>query len=107
MKALACLVPLVLLGADALPLPEPNSDVPPVRFRGEAASVVIFANDVTQFCNTPPRPGYVLLGCQFERNGVPIIVVPNPCVLADRELYARIACHEKAHSIGWSGEHEA
>lgn len=79
--------------------------MPPHRFQGDGASVVIFASDVTRYCGPAPA-GYVKLGCQGTKDGVPIIVLPNPCIVGDREAFARIACHEGAHRNGWGGNHE-
>lgn len=107
MKAALALLPLLLLGANDTPERGRIFDgLPPTRFMGENVAVTIYANDVTQYCPTQPMPGYRLLGCHFTTtDGVPIIVLPNPCFVPD-EVYALIACHELGHRNSWGANHE-
>ena len=78
---------------------------PPPRYRGDNAALVIFASDVTRFCG-PSAPGLTKLGCAGKRDGVPIIVLPNPnrTFLTPGE-YQKLVAHELAHTLGWSGDH--
>tara|TARA_R110000772_G_scaffold89304_2_gene185111 strand:+ start:8803 stop:9123 length:321 start_codon:yes stop_codon:yes gene_type:complete len=104
MKALAALLPLVLVSASPV-AGVVYSGTPPVQYWGQGAAFTVYANDVNEFCPVAVRPGAVLLGCHYERDGLSIIVLPNPCVLAKTELFARLACHEKGHLNGWPGDH--
>jgi hypothetical protein len=85
----------------------PLSDytLPPIRYQGDNTVVVTFAKPelVQELCGRHGVPE--LIGCA---NLIPpSMVVPNPCDPAFRnEVFARIACHEKAHSLGWSYKHE-
>ncbi len=106
MKTLAALA-LALLPAQAVPQAlAPNSTLyssapPPMRFRGDTVATVIFLRDVSRACGTSVRPGYVILACAKGST----IVMPDPCILADREFYARIMCHEISHVRGWPATH--
>ena len=85
-----------------------NSGMPPERFRGNSAAIVIFTDraGITALCGPAP-PGYVIMGCRREAtNGAPVLVMPNPCILGESEFYAKLTCHELGHRNGWSGEHE-
>lgn len=79
---------------------------PPPQYMAQAAGLVVFANDVTEFCGPAPE-GMRKLGCFLTfKDGSQLVVLPNPCAPAfDGELFARIACHEKGHALGWSGVH--
>ena len=78
---------------------------PPERFMGDNFAVVVFLTDVTEICGAPPK-GFVRLGCSYEdENGVPIIVITQPCPHVAYDEYARITCHEPAHRNGWPGDH--
>lgn len=83
-------------GADAL-----AEVVPPERFRRDVGAVAFFSNaTVAEAC------GGGRIACAGRNDkGVPIVVLPNPCGLAGRELYATIACHETGHVSGWPGDH--
>lgn len=105
MKTLITLAAAIPLAA-ATPTDRPYyAGMPPERYQGEGVAVVLFVNDVRQYCNADIPPGYVLYACAGERDGVPTIVMPNPCPVGDIEFYARIACHELGHISGWSGNH--
>lgn len=84
-----------------------NDGTPPVRYHADNAAVVYFLNpaDLQIACGGPAPPGYVFAGCSGQKNGVPIIVLPNPC-LFDSQSYAHIACHELGHRNGWPGTHD-
>ena len=83
-----------------------DAGLPPPKYMGENAAVVIFANDVTEHCGPAPE-GMVKLGCSGKlKDGTPVIVVPNPNAQAfDGEFYARIVAHELGHRNGWPGTH--
>lgn len=83
-----------------------DAGLPPPKYMGQAAGLTIFANDVTDYCGPAPE-GMVKLGCFLTfKDSSQVMVVPNPCAKAfEGELFARIACHEKAHGLGWSGMH--
>ena len=86
-----------------------SSDVfPPPRFHAaEIGLPVLLVNNVEPFCGTAPKGKYVIACVRRLSNGQPVMVLPNPCFPVFRgEFFARIACHEKAHSVGWSGMHE-
>lgn len=109
MKALAALLILPLLSSAAVPAYGPvYSGIPPERYWGqEAAAVTIYANDVARYCPLDVPPDKVLLGCHYVTDaGLSVIVLPNPCFF-DMEIdwFARIACHEKSHAVGWEGHH--
>jgi len=93
------------LSAPADPRPPSliDSGWPPQRYMGEAAGLVGFVDDVGAYCGRAPE-GYVILACASKEEGV--MVLPNPCAAEFREeKFARIACHEKGHWLGWPGTH--
>lgn len=81
-----------------------SSSAPPMRYRGDNAPGTLFVSDVAPYCG-PSDPGHRIIACSGDKNGTPIIVLPNPCPLADVEVYARIACHELGHRNGWPPLH--
>lgn len=83
-----------------------DAGLPPPKYMGQAAGIVVFANDVTDYCG-PADPGMVKLGCFLTfKDGSQLMVLPNACAPAfDGELFARIACHEKGHALSWPGNH--
>ncbi|WPZ05474.1 hypothetical protein [Pelagerythrobacter marinus] len=106
MKALAAIA-AGLSVASAAPVERPYfAGMPPERFQGEGVAIVMFADDVNDHCPLGVPAGYTLLGCAFQVEGTPVLVLPNPCPMGDVELFARIACHELGHRNGWSGGHE-
>ncbi len=107
MKTLVTLAAAIPLAA-ATPTDRPYyAGMPPERYQGEGVAVVLFVNDVRQYCHAEVPPGYTLLACAGERDGVPTIVLPDPCPFgAAGEMFATLACHEKAHSShNWPGNH--
>jgi hypothetical protein len=78
--------------------------MPPARFQGEVVEVVVYTNDVTPYCGTAPE-GLEIIACTRDVKGTPVTVLPNPCAIGDEDWYARIACHEKGHALGWPGDH--
>jgi len=79
--------------------------MPPERFRGDTAAIVLFVGDVGAQCGQ--KPPYRMLACHRRIKGTSYIVLPNPCPFGDDgEYFARLACHEAAHAQGWTGMHE-
>ena len=87
----------------------PNSDMPPLRFQGDNAVVVVFTDrqGIDGNCGKA-QPGYVILAChrQHKESGASIIFMPNPCLTGGLEFYAKLSCHELAHANGWTADHE-
>lgn len=83
-----------------------NDGTPPIRFRKDSGAVVWFVSprDLQMVCGGDAPVGMVYAGCQGEKDGIPIIAVPNPC-LFDNEPYAHVLCHELGHRNGWPGTH--
>src|SRR5688572_20541417 len=81
-----------------------NNGLPPERFRGNSVSFVVFTSraGINVACGVA-RPGFIIIACKRQIDGVPVIFMPNPCPMGERETYARIMCHENAHTLGWSG----
>lgn len=110
-----------LVGAVALALSTPasmsagtqfatmNDGMPPVRFQGDAAAVVVFTDraGIDAACGIAPPP-YRIIAChRTADNGVSVVFMPNACPTGNTEFYAKIMCHEMGHAQGWSGDHEA
>lgn len=78
---------------------------PPERYRGDTFAIVLFGNQetVTKLCGAADEQDYVKVACA---NGAPrIMVAPNPCQIAEVDLYAAILCHELGHLNGWAATH--
>lgn len=84
----------------------PYAGMPPERLQGEAAGFVVFADDIGRFCGESPD-GLITLACtKTHRELGKVVILPNPCAYGE-EVFARLACHEKAHAaFGWTGAHE-
>jgi len=85
----------------ALLIPLADYTLPPEIYRGDATVTVTFAKPelVQELCGK--RGVKELIGC-----GEPgLMIVPNPCQYPN-EVYARIICHEAAHSQGWGADHK-
>lgn len=78
--------------------------LPPERFRTDSVGIVVYVTDVAKACDQ--KPGEVLYACAKEIDGTKVMFLPNPCALGEVEWFARIACHEAGHNLGWSREHE-
>jgi hypothetical protein len=76
--------------------------VPPERYQRDIGVVTIFSHQgVRSLCTLKNA-----LACtKVYKNGSVLLVVPNPCPLAGKELYATILCHELGHLNGWSALH--
>lgn len=106
MKSLA-IIPLSLLLAAPSDSTRPvYLGAPPVRYyHGETVGVVIYSNDPEIACGGP-YADRIVYGCfNYTKKGVPVTVLPNPCLWAEREFYATLACHEASHQKGWPGDH--
>jgi hypothetical protein len=80
-----------------------NSDAwPPLRFRGEMVGIVAFVDPaaIDGICGKAPAP-WKTEAC----TDATMIVLPNPCSYPTTDDYARLACHEKGHRLGWPGSH--
>lgn len=85
---------------------EPDGDFwPPDQFRKDNASITLFldVNGVAKLCGVPAADHKSILGCAITaKDKVPIVVLPNPCLMQKDDFYAAIACHELAHINGWT-----
>lgn len=117
MKTLLATIPLFLLGAttpqEAI-TPSPwSSAIPPVRYQGVGAVPVVFvpSAEIATACapvGEPPE-GMVIIACTrtIAVNGqlMVVVVMPDPCEIAELDYYAAIQCHENAHYLtGWGHE---
>lgn len=105
MKAPLVLLPLLLLGTAPLEHGPIYSGMPPERYQGDSIGIVAYVTDLETYCG-PPTPGTVMLGCHRVIEGTSVQFLRNPCQFGETNWYARIACHESAHSAGWTGRHE-
>ena len=78
-----------------------SDSIPTVRFQGDNVAAVIMVADVAPYCGKSDKPGMVIIACSSGNT----IVVPNPCLTADADWYARILCHELAHENRWPATH--
>lgn len=79
---------------------------PPLRYRGDQAGIVIFTDQVEQFCGPAP-PGMVKYGCAWTGpTGVKVMAVMHPRNWSHGEFYARLLAHEVGHWNGWGVNHE-
>lgn len=83
--------------------------VPPQRFQGDVNARVEFVRSsaVEPRCRAigftmPLRRGDTVLAC----SGNATIVIPNPCLYAAGDGYARLLCHELGHVNGWPATHD-
>jgi hypothetical protein len=82
--------------------------IPPDRFQRDSAALTIYASQevIAHYCGPLGTPGAPAVACSGKTNeGVPILFAPNPCLLAEGDLYAAILCHELGHLNGWPKEH--
>ena len=88
-----------------------NDEMPPERFRGGVNSVgVIFAPPevVSKLCGKgmPPVPaGMQIMACTYVTRHGEVTILPDPCDYGDKEYYAKLVCHERAHQQGWPAMH--
>lgn len=116
LRPLACAVIAVALPAFAItttahsPVAQGtiNADMPPERFRGPNVVVTVYTDrtGIEENCGKA-QPGFVIIACtRATPKGQPVIFLPDPCFIGDTDWYAKIVCHEKAHSLGWTADHE-
>ena len=82
--------------------------LPPLRYQGDGSHVVGYSNPyvVHEFCRGGDALplGTVIYGCAFPRDK--FVALPNPCLPQFQgESFARLACHEKGHILGWGSDH--
>lgn len=101
MKALA----LLLAAQVAFPSTPFYDGMPPSRFDRPHVMRVVYGR--VDECGKPNMPGYpnAFFASCIRHNGV--IYLPDPCAYGAREQFARLACHEAAHTSGWPAEHGA
>jgi hypothetical protein len=116
MKSLIAVAALLLAAPSALadePIAQPkwSSATPPPRWQRVGLVPVLFVNpaDIPIFCSpigTPPKGSYIV-ACTAQVQGHWVVVMPNPCVIANVDWYAQVQCHETAHLLGgWRHEAE-
>jgi hypothetical protein len=68
---------------------------------GDVAAVAIFSDQSVRVgC------GEGTIACAaFDEDKTPVLILPNPCPLAEVDLYAAIVCHEIGHLNGWPKGH--
>lgn len=80
-------------------------NMPPPQYQGDARLTVHFTKHAKVLCAImKSEPGSI--ACAGVNGDWAI--VPNPCYLSEarvRGTFANVACHEKAHSLGWSADH--
>lgn len=100
MKALTLLFAPLMVSA-TVPKTMVYDGMPPARFQGPATVKAIFGRiDKCGKANIPGRPDVYFESC--IRGGVTYL--PDPCAYPE-ETFARLTCHELAHSRGWPADH--
>ncbi len=61
--------------------------------------------DMDLACGWLPPPGMTTLAC-VDKIGGKHVYLPNPCLFKDHDAYARLACHEMAHTNYWRHEYK-
>lgn len=76
---------------------------PPQEYQKSTAARVIFTDPsgIGKMCGVAKEAGQLILACQGEIKGMPVIVLPNPCLWPEPEFYAAVVCHELGHVNGW------
>lgn len=76
--------------------------VPPDRYQADRAAIVAFSHEaVKKLCQADAAIACV----KTYADGSVLLVMPNPCPLAGKELYATILCHELGHLNRWPATH--
>ena len=98
---------LILAAGNPLAIP-PTSQMyerimPPPEYRGDVSASTTFLDfkKLQYVCGKAPS-GKQRLGCAVGKS----MYVLDPCPFADKEWYALILCHEKAHINGWKHEED-
>jgi hypothetical protein len=101
----------ILLGLFAILSAAPyNNDLPPPKYQGNAVPTIVVTvtnPNSKQACGVAQK-GWIILACEYEKNGVPTILAPNPCSFPeanDKNSYAHLMCHEFGHVNGWNNDH--
>lgn len=86
-----------------------NSGLPPIQYQGNSVSVLQTVDNpnTEENCGKAPE-GSVILACTHtdKKAGVSTVTMPNPCLFADTEFYAKLLCHELGHVNGWNRTHD-
>lgn len=111
MKSALALLPLLLLGAapEGPAQPQWSDAIPPARWQATGLVPVLFVpvGYVEQACGITPPEGRVIVACTRYVGEHRIVIMPDPCVVADLEYYAAVQCHENSHLLsGWRHETE-
>lgn len=95
--------------------PKWTDATPPVRWQRTGIVLVAFIPpaDIPAACagvGDPPA-GVRIIACtrpvEVDGREIAIVVMPDPCVVADLDRYAQVQCHENAHYLtGWRHETE-
>lgn len=72
--------------------PAPAAPHHQARPAAEAPTMLFLApEEIVRLCGRP-KPGEVRLGCRKSTADGPVLAVPDPCLLAEAEMYAAILC---------------
>lgn len=80
-----------------------STGIPPEQYQADAGVFTFYLSDVSKVCGD--RPGATVYACAGTKNAARIMVLPNPCQYAKDEWFARLACHERGHHLGWPADH--
>jgi hypothetical protein len=83
-----------------------DDGLPPKAYQGDAAILVHYVSRPLPEapCGVHLGPGWILNGCALS--GRMENYLPNPCSKEFAgQSFARYACHEKGHSLGWAADH--
>lgn len=80
-----------------------STGIPPEQYQADAGVFTFYVADVSKVCGE--RPGATIYACSGTKNAARIMVLPNPCQYAKDEWFARLACHERGHHLGWPADH--
>lgn len=106
MKSCIAAAAALLLSAPAAEHGPVYAGLPPERFLGDHAGIVIFTDRVEEFCGPAPS-GMVKYGCAWTTPaGVKVMAVLHPRNWGHSEFYARLMAHEVGHWNGWGVNHE-
>jgi hypothetical protein len=94
-------------------VPNYSNSLPPLKYQGNPPPAVIIVVDNTNSkdaCGVAEK-GWRLMACEGSGpNGVPVLIMPNPCIYPeawkDPYSYAHLLCHEFGHANGWNAKHD-
>lgn len=79
-----------------------------IGWHHDTTVIVSFVEDPDKTCSDmhsiPPHPDSIIMACVNDIGGKHVIL-PNPCKYAEKDAYARLACHEMSHTNGWRHEY--